>query len=112
MRLFYIYGKGQSEKSILSQLEKAIKNGDEVFNMSGGEQLRDYLHVNEVANQIADAALDNQKNNIYNICSGIPISIRKLVEDYLKQNNKSIKLNLGYYPYLDYEPMAFWGCIN
>ena len=112
LRLFYMYGKGQSEKSIISQLEKALKNGDKVFNMSGGEQLRDYLHVNEVAKRIADVALDNQKNGIYNICSGKPISIKKLVENYLKENNKSIKLNLGYYPYPDYEPMAFWGDIN
>jgi len=37
------------------------------------------------------------------------ISIRKLVEDYLKKNQKSIELNLGFYPYPDYEPMAFWG---
>lgn len=109
LRLFYMYGEGQSEKSILSQLEQAIKNGDEVFNMSGGEQLRDYLPVNEVAKRIADVAIDNQKNGIYNICSGKPISIKTLVGNYLKENNKSIKLNLGYYPYPDYEPMAFWG---
>tara|TARA_B100001971_G_C17812045_1_gene344575 strand:- start:92 stop:202 length:111 start_codon:yes stop_codon:yes gene_type:complete len=24
--------------------------------------------------------------------------------------NKKIELNLGYYPQLDYEPLAFWGC--
>jgi nucleoside-diphosphate-sugar epimerase len=109
LRLFYMYGEGQSKKSILSQLEQAIKNGNEVFNMSGGEQLRDYLPVNEIAKRIADVAIDNKKNGIYNICSGKPISIMALVEDYLKENNKSIKLNLGYYPYPDYEPMAFWG---
>lgn len=109
LRLFYMYGKGQSEKSILSQLEQALKNGDEVFNMSGGEQLRDYMNVEEVAKLITKAAIDNQKNGIFNICSGKPITIKKLVEDYLKENNKTIKLNFGFYPYPDYEPMAFWG---
>ncbi len=111
LRLFYMYGQGQSEKSILSQLDRALKNGDPVFNMSGGEQLRDYLPVNEVAKQIIDAALDTQKNGVYNICSGHPITIKKLVEDYLKEQNTSIQLNLGYYPYPDYEPMAFWGVL-
>jgi len=109
LRLFYMYGQGQSPKSILSQLEQALKNGDEVFNMSGGEQLRDYMRVEEVALQIAGFALDDQKNGIYNICSGTPISIKKLVEDYLNENNKTIQLNFGFYPYPDYEPMAFWG---
>ena len=28
---------------------------------------------------------------------------------YLEKNKKKIKLNLGYYPYSDYEPLAFWG---
>lgn len=111
MRLFYMYGKGQSEKSILSQLEKAIANGDEHFNMSGGEQLRDYLPVEMVANCIVDAALDNEKNGIYNCCSGKPISIKTLVENYMENHSKKIKLNLSYYPYPDYEPMAFWGVI-
>ena len=77
--------------------------------MSGGEQLRDYLHVTEVVKQIKEMAFDVDKNGIYNICSAIPISIKKLVEEYLKQKKEKINLNFGYYPYPDYEPMAFWG---
>ena len=61
LRLFYMYGKGQSEKSILSQLDKALANGAESFNMSGGEQVRDYLPVTEVAKSIIEATLDNEK---------------------------------------------------
>ena len=109
LRLFYMYGPGQSEKSILSLLEKALQNGDEEFKMSGGEQLRDYLPVTDVAAEIVSFALDDEKDGIYNVCSGTPISINKLVEAYLNRSNKTIKLNKGYYPYPDYEPMAFWG---
>jgi len=109
VRLFYTYGKGQAGSSILSQLQKALENGDKVFNMSGGEQLRDYLPVEKVAEQLTAIAIDDTFNGVVNCCSGVPISIRNLVENYLKENNKYIKLNLGYYPYPDYEPMAFWG---
>jgi nucleoside-diphosphate-sugar epimerase len=112
VRLFYMYGIGQSEKSILSQLEKAIENGDQSFNMTGGEQLRDYLPVSEVAKKIIDIALQNKVDGLFNCCSGKPISIKNLVENYLTENKKNIKLNLGYYPYPDYEPMAFWGNIS
>jgi hypothetical protein len=28
---------------------------------------------------------------------------------WLKENGWEIELNLGYYPYPNYEPMAFWG---
>lgn len=109
LRLFYMYGEGQSEKSILSQLDKAIQNGEQEFNMSMGEQLRDFLKVEDVAHLIIESSLQSKKSYLKNICSGEPISIRKLVEDHLKRKNKSIKLNLGYYKYPDYEPMAFWG---
>jgi len=109
VRLFYMYGEGQSEYSILSQLDKALDNGDKVFNMSGGEQIRDYLPVEEVGNNIVNICLHNSFDGIINCCSGNPISIRELVENHLKNKNKNISLNLGYYPYSDFEPMAFWG---
>jgi dTDP-6-deoxy-L-talose 4-dehydrogenase (NAD+) len=108
-RVFYTYGKGQSTKSILGQLDLAISNGESIFNMSAGEQLRDYLPVEDLANQIVNLSLSNEKNGIYNCCSGVPISIRRLVEEYLLKNQKKINLNLGHYEYPDYEPLAFWG---
>ena len=108
-RLFYLYGEGQSENSLLPQLKKAVQNGDKKFNMSGGEQLRDYLSVLKVAKYILDLATNSQDNGIVNICSGIPISVRSLVESWIKDNTWPININLGYYPYPDYEPMAFWG---
>ncbi len=109
VRLFYLYGAGQNKNSILELLKKALENNDAVFNMSGGEQQRDYLPVEKAAEYIAKIALKDDFSGIVNCCSGNPVSIRSLVENYLQDNHKSIKLNLGYYPYPDYEPMAFWG---
>jgi nucleoside-diphosphate-sugar epimerase len=109
LRLFYPYGKGQSPTSLLSQLDRAISNNENIFNMSGGEQLRDYLHIEKVAEYIIECSLQNRVQGIINICSGKPVSVRSFVENYLKEKNITIKLNLGHYPYPDYEPMAFWG---
>lgn len=110
IRLFYMYGEGQGEKSLIALLDKAIQNAEKEFNMSSGEQLRDYLHVQKVASYISKIVLQNQiDNQIINCCSGKPISIRKFVENYLDEKSYSMKLHLGYYPYPSYEPMAFWG---
>jgi len=109
IRLFYPYGPGQGNKSLISQLDFAIKNKAKTFKMSAGEQLRDYLAIEKVAEYIAIIALQNEIQGIVNCCSGIPISIRKFVENYLRFNNYQMQLGLGYYPYPDYEPMAFWG---
>ncbi|HRH58871.1 MAG TPA: NAD-dependent epimerase/dehydratase family protein, partial [Chitinophagales bacterium] len=108
-RLFYMYGKGQNPKSILSQLEAALKNGETVFNMSGGEQIRDYLPIEKVAENIVKISMQHNINGIINCCSGNPIKIKDFVAEYLLSVNKKINLNLGYYPYPDYEPMRFWG---
>tara|TARA_Y100000590_G_C15714215_1_gene1011331 strand:- start:1800 stop:2645 length:846 start_codon:yes stop_codon:yes gene_type:complete len=109
IRLFYPFGKGQSSNSILSLLDKAIEDGEEIFNMSGGEQLRDYLHVELMADYIIKISFQDKINGVINCCSGNPISIRKLVEEHLKKKKEKIKLNLGFYPYPTHEPMAFWG---
>ena len=109
IRLFYIYGRGQNPKSILSQLDQALKNNEEVFNMSKGDQLRDYLQVEKVAEYIVQISLQNEINGIINCCSGDLVSIKQLVKNHLKKRKINIKLNLGYYDYPDYEPMAFWG---
>lgn len=108
-RLFYVYGDGQAENSLLPQLKGAVERGDKVFNMSGGEQLRDYLPITEVAKCLVSLAMGNRDNGIVNICSGKPMSVRKLVEGWIEENGWSIELNLGYHPYPDCEPMAFWG---
>ena len=108
-RLFYLYGEGQAESSLLPQLRTAVERVDQVFNMSGGEQLRDYLPVTEVAKHLVSLALANQDAGIVNVCAGTPVSVRRLVEGWIAENNWSITPNLGHYPYPDYEPMAFWG---
>lgn len=108
-RLFYLYGEGQHESALLPQLRKAVERNDQIFNMSGGEQCRDYLPVAEVSRYLVLLALAEKDIGAINICSGIPISVRELVEGWIKENDWSIRLNLGHYPYPDYEPMAFWG---
>lgn len=109
VRLFYMYGKGQNPNSLLSQLDKAIQNGDKVFNMSGGEQTRDYLPIEKVAENIVKIALQKNVDGIINCCSSIPITVKEFVAQHLKEVGKTIQLNLGYYPYTNYEPMHFWG---
>ncbi|WP_063572587.1 MULTISPECIES: NAD(P)-dependent oxidoreductase [Luteibacter] len=107
-RLFYMHGKGQDTRSILAQLDAAIDRGDATFNMSGGEQLRDYLAVEDVARQL-QTIVHTRDDGVFNICSGQPVSIRRLVEQHIAARHASITMNLGHYPYPDYEPLAFWG---
>ena len=108
IRLFFIYGEGQSPKSLLPQLDAAIARGDAEFPMSGGAQLRDYLPAETVAENICRIALSDV-NGVVNNCSGKPISVRELVERRISEAGSSIKPKLGVYGYPVYEGMEFWG---
>jgi nucleoside-diphosphate-sugar epimerase len=108
-RLFYLYGDGQSDNSIYQQLKKAIQNSEPKFNMSKGEQLRDFLAVEKAAQYLVDLGLLQKDIGVINVCSGDPISVKNLVEKWLNENNWDIELNLGFYPYSDIEPFNFWG---
>ena len=108
-RLFYMYGEGQAGTSLYPQLMSAIERRDAAFKMSAGEQLRDYLPVSEVARRIVDLAIRQPDAGVVNICSGRPTSVRSLIERLLAAHGSSMVLDLGSFPYPDYEPMAFWG---
>jgi nucleoside-diphosphate-sugar epimerase len=108
-RLFYMYGKGQGQNSLYTSLSEAAKNGEPSFDMSGGEQLRDFLPVDVVAERIVQLAINSTNLGAVNICHGKPTSVRNLVELWCKQNGWNIQLNFGRLPYPQYEPMAFWG---
>lgn len=108
VRLFYIYGDNQDPRTLMAQLDRAIRDKQSVFNMSGGEQLRDYLPVATVADRIVRIQ-KRVDSGVFNVCSGNPVSIRTLVEQHIEKRGHPIQLNLGFYSYPEYEPMAFWG---
>jgi nucleoside-diphosphate-sugar epimerase len=108
-RVFYAYGPGQAATSLFAQLSDAVKRGDAQFDMSGGEQVRDYLPVDTVAGHLVALSLARRHVGIVNVCSGEPVSVIDLVHAWMEDYGWSIALNRGQYPYPDYEPMAFWG---
>ncbi len=108
-RLFYLHGEGQASSALLPQLQRALDAGAASFPMSGGEQLRDYLAVEEAADDLVRLALARRDHGIVNVCSGQPIAVRALVERWLSSQGRTIELDLGRYPYPAHEPMAFWG---
>lgn len=109
LRLFYTFGEGQNERSLLAKLDAAIEEGAKSFDMSAGEQLRDYVAAPQIARIIAQLVKTPKCNGALNVASGTPISIRRLVEEHCRARKSDMKLNLGVYPYPTYEPMAFWG---
>ncbi|VVN96471.1 dTDP-6-deoxy-L-talose 4-dehydrogenase (NAD(+)) [Pseudomonas fluorescens] len=107
-RLFYLHGEGQNPNSLLAALDRAVDAGEASFNMSAGEQLRDFLPIETAVGHLVAILHQRDFDGLINCASGQPVSVRSLVEQRLRERGKSIELNLGHYPYPTHEPMAFW----
>lgn len=111
IRVFYVFGDIIGRKNLYTMLNQAIQNKQESFDMSGGEQIRDFLTPQQIAQYIIEITLQKQVVGIINCCSGKPVKLKDYVQDYIKSKGSNLKLNLGVYPYPDYEPMNTWGSI-
>lgn len=110
LRPFYVYGPGQPPATLWGQLHAAIDRGDLDFPMSGGEQTRDYLHVNEMARLIAEIAIRApSRTTTVNVCSGEPTRIRDLVDAWITETGSPIRPVPGALPYSTTEPMHAYG---
>lgn len=107
-RLFYLHGEGQNVNSLLAALDRAIDTGATAFDMSAGEQLRDFQPITEAARQLVGLLHCRAFSGVVNCASGQPVTVRRLVEQRLQERGASLQLNLGIYPYPTHEPMAFW----
>ena len=109
LRLFYLYGSGQAPTSLYSLFQAAIARGDRTFDMSKGDQQRDYMKVEDAAAALVAVARAEAPSRIVNICSGEPIAVRDVVERWRAERAADIALNLGALGVPPYEPFAFWG---
>lgn len=111
LRLFLVYGPGQDDGRFLPQIIKAcLKN--ESFKTSEGKQLRDFCYVDDAVDAMVRAALSTKaRGHIINIASGIPISIREVVERVMGFIGKGRPL-WGTYPYREEENMELYADIT
>jgi dTDP-6-deoxy-L-talose 4-dehydrogenase (NAD+) len=108
VRLFYVYGPGQRPNSLVGALDAALSRGDSSFDMSTGEQIRDYLRIDRAAHAIVRVSEQDRVLGAINCGSGKPISVRRFVEEYISGRGGRMALNIGKKSYQDYEPLAFW----
>ncbi len=107
-RIFFLHGEGQKDSSLIPSLRRASRDEMEKFNLSRGDQIRDFIHVRDAVQQMLDD-LQLTRSSITNICSGEPLSVREFVEGVIEREGLDLRLDFGAVPYPTYEPFAFWG---
>ncbi|MDR1267825.1 MAG: NAD(P)-dependent oxidoreductase [Holosporales bacterium] len=92
-RLFSLYGEGEDPRRILAYVRQQLSAG-QVAELTDGHQVRDFLDVAEAGQQIVEAALGTKQGAV-NICSGIPATIRYVVERIADEYGRRDLLHFG-----------------
>ena len=112
LKLFDTYGPDDPRLKIFHLLGKAATSG-ETLDMSGGEQLIDFVHINDVTEAYLIAAqrlieCRAQQHERYAVSSGNPMPLRDLVQLYTEVTGSAIHVNWGARPYRFREVMKTW----
>jgi nucleoside-diphosphate-sugar epimerase len=99
LRFFNFYGRDMPPRFFLSQLEDSLKKNI-LFEMTGGEQKRDFIHIDDLIELTLKVASESKSNQeIINICSGQATSIKELALKKAGQHQKLHLLRIGALPY-------------
>lgn len=109
LRAYYILGDDTRNHSIFAKLLQADKDGQKLFPFTTGKTKYDFISVEELSRQIAIASTQEEVTGVINCCSGNPVSLAERVEQYIKDNQLSIKLDYGKFPDRPYDSPIIYG---
>jgi len=109
-RIFQVFGPGESENRLWPSLKIAAENGLD-FPMTSGEQIRDFIYVNEVVeilwNDCFNQEIIKGTPILKNLGTGKASSIKEFSEFWWKKWNAKGKLLIGELPYRNGEVMRY-----
>lgn len=109
LRLFNFFGKNMPMGFFIPQLFHSFQHNIP-FDMTGGEQIRDFLFVDDVVSAMLLVATNhNSFNQVFNVCSGNGISLKKLALEVKNRFKKDCPLNIGK---LQYQCDEIWNMVG
>jgi nucleoside-diphosphate-sugar epimerase len=95
-RVFFVYGPGEHESRLVASVIRALVRGEPAECTHGG-QVRDYLHIDDVASGVV-AALESEHRGAIDIASGHGIAVGELVTEVARAMGREDLLRLGARP--------------
>jgi len=86
LRYFNIFGKGQtgSYAGVITQFIRKLKENKTPIIFGDGLQIRDFIHVSDIAKANLFAMLSETNSGFFNIGTGIPTTIKDLAKIMIK----------------------------
>lgn len=108
-RCYYIYGDDRRNNSIFARVLEAADQGRRTFPFTTGVNKYDFIEVSELGAQIAALFGASDATGVVNCCTGEPVSLATMVEDFIATQGLDIALEYGAYPDRPYDSPAVWG---
>lgn len=106
-RIFYPYGPQEDRRRLVPAAIGALQQGRS-FPATLGEQVRDYIYIEDLAAAFR-VMLEKQASGVFNISSGLPVTIRHLLETIAVLMGRSDLIQFGALPYREWEPQFICG---
>jgi len=98
-RLFTVYGPGEAAHRVIPYTARRALAGHPI-QLTGGVQTRDYVYIDDaVSALIALWRTEQAGGRVFNICSGVEISIRQVAEMICDLTRSESELQFGVRPY-------------
>jgi nucleoside-diphosphate-sugar epimerase len=107
-RIFHVYGPGENPNRLVPATIRTLLSGKD-FLASPGDQVRDYLHVDDIASAFLRLA-EAKGTGVFNICSNLPITIRHLLSRIEELCGSDGRICFGAKKYHPHDPMFICGC--
>ncbi|HEV3168101.1 MAG TPA: NAD(P)-dependent oxidoreductase [Isosphaeraceae bacterium] len=101
-RLFYMYGPYEDERRLVPAAINALAAGRE-FPCTSGEQVRDYMHIEDVASGICELSRKSLQGT-FNVCSGRPVTVATLVQTLGELLGRPDLIRMGAFPNREWDP--------
>ena len=109
VRAFYITVDETRGSNVFTKITQAYNDGKKEFPLNSGKNLYDFIDINQLAYQIVRVIEQKEVDGIINCCSGKPVSLLDKIQDFIKEKNYDIKLNIGAFPDRPYDSPGIWG---
>ena len=109
IRGYYILGDDLRNSSVFTKITKLEQEGAETFPFNSGKNKYDFITVEELAQQIAAVASQEEVTGVVNCCSGNPVSLADKVEEFIKEHHFKIRPEYGAFPDRPYDSPGVWG---
>lgn len=107
LRFFYLFGPFEDPRRLIPSVILSLLQ-ERPARVTPGDQIRDFLHVDDVARAIVAVAESEGLEGIVNIGSGQPVTVRDVVERIGSLTGKAKWISLGALPYPEGDPMRIW----